>query len=124
MHQTTASRLVRGLNAPFSTAWVATTQPLLLLLDEDDDLDGDLDDDLAGAFGMLMVAPALILLASLMFGLAFISAETVVLFFFAIAESVSPLLIFDEDEDDGAGLMAAGGAFGRVGDGAAGFVPE
>jgi len=58
MHQTTASRLVRGLNAPLSTACVAMTQPFFDEDDELDELDDELDDDLAGAFGMLMLAPA------------------------------------------------------------------
>ena len=53
-----------------------------------------------------------------MLGLAFINAATVVLFFLAMAESVSPLLIVDEDDGDGAGLITAGAAFGLVGDGA------
>ena len=88
-----------------------------------------------------------------MLGFAFINAETVVLFFFAMAERVSPLLIVDEGKVlaaaafgpvfgrvtgrmevfgaagfpvavGAAGLTTAGVTFGRMGDGAAGFEPE
>jgi len=59
-----------------------------------------------------------------MLGFAFINAETVVLFFFAMAERVSPLLIVDEDDAVVAavfagavvatGVTTAGRATGRM----------